>query len=231
MKSVRSFLFPLLFVLALAANSPSQQSEGPIVSWGWNFGDLVSDTPTSINFVQVAGGSSNSLALKSDGSIVSWGNDLYGQVSNTPTTTGFRQVAGGWLSSVALKFDGSIVSWGRDASDQVSNTPTGTGNFAAHKESWASMAPYHTTVGDLNNDGLVDLVSQDDGGEWSLLLGPLDSAGPRIPLSGEADVTLAGVMDVDGDGDQEWLGKELAAPWGTVVMDLVGCSGGGESSG
>jgi len=42
------------------------------------------------------------------------------------------------------------------------NTSTGTGNFAAHKESWSSMAPYHTTVGDLNNDGANDLVVTDD---------------------------------------------------------------------
>ena len=78
-------------------------------------------------------------------------------------------------------------------------------------------------VADVDGDGVVDVVSVDERDQWTLLLGPLDSAGPPIPLYGEADVTLVSAIDVDGDGEQEWLGSLQGSPWGYVVMDLVDC--------
>jgi N6-adenosine-specific RNA methylase IME4 len=97
---------------------------GTLVSWGYDYYGMVSNTPTANGFVQVAAGYWHSVALKSDGTLVSWGYDAYGQVSNTPTTNDFTQVSAGELHSVALKSDGTLVSWGTNADGRVSDTPT-----------------------------------------------------------------------------------------------------------
>ncbi|MGA1779604.1 MAG: FG-GAP-like repeat-containing protein [Planctomycetota bacterium] len=48
-------------------------------------------------------------------------------------------------------------------------SPSTPGLFNAHKEAFPSMAPYHITVGDLNNDNMLDVVVTDDAADSYLL--------------------------------------------------------------
>jgi hypothetical protein len=110
------------------------------------------------------------------------------------------------------------------------NTSTGTGNFAAHKESWSSMAPYHTTVGDLNNDGANDLVVTDDNADSFLLYNGNDANGLAnfsrffYDFSGGTGATgddgFGGnsvIADLDNDGWNDVIITD-------VDVDISGCN-------
>jgi alpha-tubulin suppressor-like RCC1 family protein len=114
-----------LYCLLLVSVAAAQQDS--ITAWGSDSSGQVSNTPSGLDFVQIAGGEQHSLALHSNGSIVSWGFDQYGQVSNTPPGTDFIQVASGAHHSLALHADGTIETWGRNSYGQVSNAPSGPG--------------------------------------------------------------------------------------------------------
>jgi len=138
------------------------------VSWGDDFGGLVSNTPSGTGFTQVAGGYGHSHALHSDGSIQSWGANYYGVVSGTPGGTGFTQVAvgPGGTHAHALRTDGSMVSWGGDGAGQVSNTPAGTGFTQVAAGSGHSLAlrvDGSIVAWGLNNHGQVSNTPTETG--------------------------------------------------------------------
>jgi hypothetical protein len=58
---MRRFVLLVAFGLLLTR---SAMADGSIVSWGDDFYDLVSDTPTGTGFQAIAAGYSNSIALK-----------------------------------------------------------------------------------------------------------------------------------------------------------------------
>jgi hypothetical protein len=110
------------------------------------------------------------------------------------------------------------------------NDPTGSGNFSAHKEAFPNMAPYHTTVGDLNNDGRNDLVVTDDNADSFLLNTGVDGAGLAnfnrffYTFSGGAgaggDDGFGGnsvIADLDNDGWNDVLITD-------VDVDIAGCA-------
>ncbi len=148
-------MLALIALLTVALyGAPAAVASDNLVSWGDDFFEQVSDTPTGSGFTAVAAGASHSVALGSDGSLTSWGDNRFGQVSRTPTGTGFTAVAAGNYDGVALRSDGSLVSWGDNRFGQVSKTPTGSGFTAVAAGGYYSVA--------LRSDG--SLVSWGDNG-------------------------------------------------------------------
>ena len=101
--------------------------QGGLISWGMDFNNQVTDTPTAAGFTQLELGKYHSMALRPDGSIAAWGQNGYGAVSSTPTGSGYLQLAGGDRFGLALRADGSLETWGSDTHGQGANTPAGTG--------------------------------------------------------------------------------------------------------
>jgi hypothetical protein len=110
------------------------------------------------------------------------------------------------------------------------NDAAGTGNFAAHKESWASMAPYHVTVGDLNADGANDLVVTDDNADSYLINTGNDGSG----LANFSRFFYSFQGGTGATGDDGFGGNSLIADlnndgWNDVIItdvdvDIAGCN-------
>ena len=60
------------------------------------------------------------------------------------------------------------------------SNPANPGAYTAHKETFPNMAPYHITVGDLNNDNMLDIVVTDDAADSYLLNQGNDANGLAI---------------------------------------------------
>ncbi len=110
------------------------------------------------------------------------------------------------------------------------NDPVGTGFFTAHKESWPSMAPYHVTVGDLNNDGANDLVVTDDNADSYLINTGNDGNGlanfNRFFYGFQGGTGATGddgfggnslIVDLDNDGWNDVIITD-------VDVDIAGCN-------
>jgi len=110
------------------------------------------------------------------------------------------------------------------------NNPANPGAYSSHKESFANMAPYHTTVGDLNNDGRLDLVVTDDNADSFLLNTGNDTGG--LANFSRFFYTFAG--GTGATGDDGFGGNSVIADldndgWNDVIItdvdvDIAGCS-------
>ncbi|MEC9476112.1 MAG: FG-GAP-like repeat-containing protein [Planctomycetota bacterium] len=110
------------------------------------------------------------------------------------------------------------------------NNPANPGAFSAHKESFANMAPYHTTVGDLNNDGRNDLVVTDDNADSYLLNTGNDGSG--LANFNRFFYTFgggAGATGDDGFGGNSVIADLDNDGWNDVIItdvdvDIAGCN-------
>jgi len=111
---------------------PQPGPPGSIFVWGSDDPGVfqVSATPSSSDFIAIAGGGGHSLALTAQGQIVGWGFDGNGQISGRPTGSGHTQIASGSGFGLALTSGGAIVAWGDNTYGQVSGKPGGTGFVA-----------------------------------------------------------------------------------------------------
>lgn len=110
------------------------------------------------------------------------------------------------------------------------NNPAGSGAFSSHKESFANMAPYHTTVGDLNNDGRNDLVVTDDNADSFLINTGNDGNG----LANFSRFFYSFAGGTGATGDDGFGGNSVIADldndgWNDVIIsdvdvDISGCA-------
>ncbi|NCG12240.1 MAG: hypothetical protein GWP38_02720 [Planctomycetia bacterium] len=110
------------------------------------------------------------------------------------------------------------------------NTPGNVGSFNAHKESFPSMAPYHVTIGDLNNDGANDVVVTDDAADSFLLNSGNDANG--LANFNRFLYDFAG--GTGATGDDGFGGNSVIADldndgWNDVIItdvdvDIAGCN-------
>jgi hypothetical protein len=111
---------------------PQPGPPGSIFVWGSDDPGVfqVSATPSSSDFIAIAGGGGHSLALTAQGRIVGWGFDGTAQISGRPINSGHTQIASGSGFGLALTSGGAIVAWGDNTYGQVSGKPGGTGFVA-----------------------------------------------------------------------------------------------------
>ena len=110
------------------------------------------------------------------------------------------------------------------------NNNGSVGSFGAHKESFPSMAPYHITIGDLNNDGANDIVVTDDGADSYLLNNGNDANG--LANFNRFLYTFSG--GTGATGDDGFGGNSVIADldndgWNDVIItdvdvDIAGCN-------
>ena len=110
------------------------------------------------------------------------------------------------------------------------NNNGAVGSFSSHKESFPSMAPYHITVGDLNNDGANDIVVTDDGADSYLLNNGNDASG--LANFNRFLYDFAG--GTGAGGDDGFGGNSVIADldndgWNDVIItdvdvDIAGCN-------
>ncbi len=110
------------------------------------------------------------------------------------------------------------------------NNNGNVGTFAAHKESFPSMAPYHVTIGDLNNDGANDMVVTDDGADSYLLNSGNDANG----LANFNRFLYSFAGGTGAGGDDGFGGNSVIADldndgWNDVIItdvdvDIAGCN-------
>jgi hypothetical protein len=105
----------------------------------------------------------------------------------------------------------------------IYNDPASPGTFPLFDPVY-SLSPYHVTVGEMNGDGLLDLVVVDDGQDRYLLNQGNDGFGQanfsQFPMPPQTNVVEGGnvvIDDLDGDG------------WNDVIIcdvdvDIPGCN-------
>lgn len=128
-------------VVAGSYHSMALQSDGSVLTWGFNqqsqLGDGSTqsrDIPAAIPgisaLVALAGGCLHSLALKSDGSVLAWGFNSTGQLGDGTSTnrsapvavkglSNVAAIAAGCAHSIALKKDGTVWAWGFNLEGQL----------------------------------------------------------------------------------------------------------------
>lgn len=85
-------------------------TDGGLVAWGYDDGDLMSTLPSVSTAVKVAVGYRHALALLVDGTVIGWGENDNGQL-DVPEGLVATDIAAGKRHSIALRADGSIVGW------------------------------------------------------------------------------------------------------------------------
>jgi hypothetical protein len=108
--------------------------------------------------------------------------------------------------------------------NNVDNSMGADGMFSDYEIPYA-FTPYHVSVDDLNNDGLLDLIVTDDGSDYFMMnegIGAdgLANFGPRRTLQGSAPNEFGGnstVADLNNDGLKDVIVTN-------VDVDLPSCS-------
>lgn len=110
------------------------------------------------------------------------------------------------------------------------NSPGALGQFANHRQAATNLAPYHITVGDLNNDNLLDIVVTDDAADSYLLNTGNDGQGlanfSRLFFDFAGGIGATGddgfggnsvIADLDNDGFNDVILTD-------VDVDIAGCN-------
>ena len=163
--------------------------------------------------------------------LINDGNGFFTDESAARMTSAMRGSSFGTSASMAdmngdgtldiLSVSGSGQTGGLTRSSIAYNNPNNEGFFNVLQEPYVG-APYHSAAGDLNQDGLLDLIISDDGDDRYLLNEGNDIFG-RVNWSaaydfGSFDLGFASnnlIIDLDGDGWDE-------AIFADVDVDLTG---------
>ena len=108
------------------------------------------------------------------------------------------------------------------------NNPSSAGSFGNHDEAWPSMAPYHTTAGDLNNDNALDLVITDDNAD-SYLINLGNNAQGQANFQRLFYAFATGTGSDDGFGGNSVIADLDNDGWNDVIItdvdvDISGCN-------
>jgi len=107
------------------------------------------------------------------------------------------------------------------------NNPANIGSYANHKESFPGMAPYHVSIGDLNNDSKLDIAVTDDNDD-SFLLNTGNDASGLANFSRFFYTFAAGAGNDDGFGGDSLMADLDNDGWQDVIItdvdiDIAGC--------
>jgi alpha-tubulin suppressor-like RCC1 family protein len=137
-------------IAAGAYHSLATESDGRVLTWGWNgFGQLGDGTtmtrfePALIQLgtgpgtfaLSASAGLAHSAALRADGTVMTWGWNGAGQLGDgttidrhSPVAIGGAgeslQLSAGWVHTVSVRVDGSVQSWGWNAYGQLGTGST-----------------------------------------------------------------------------------------------------------
>ncbi|MCA8999131.1 MAG: VCBS repeat-containing protein [Planctomycetaceae bacterium] len=90
---------------------------------------------------------------------------------------------------------------------------------------WDSAFTWETLTGDVNSDGLMDLIGrQRENGSWHVEINNGDGTFTNTPFGGWARDNVAGwrhvqVADVNGDGNDDVIGLTISGYWWAAVSD------------
>jgi len=108
------------------------------------------------------------------------------------------------------------------------NNPANVGTYASHKESFPGMAPYHVSIGDLNNDNKLDIAVTDDNDD-SFLLNTGNDGNGLANFSRSFFAFAPGIGGDDGFGGDSYIVDLDNDGWNDVVItdvdiDISGCN-------
>ncbi|HPF13758.1 MAG TPA: VCBS repeat-containing protein, partial [Planctomycetota bacterium] len=166
--------------------------------------------------------------------LINDGNGYFTDESTLRMTTAMRSSSFGTSASMAdmngdgyndiVSVSGSGSTGGLTRSSVAYNNPNNEGYFNVLQEPY-SGAPYHSAVGDLNQDNQLDLIISDDGADRYLLNQGNDVFGrvvwsPAYTYGAGVDIGFASnnlIRDLNGDGWPE-------AIFCDVDVDIPGCT-------
>ena len=198
-------------------------------------GDVDNDGDMDLYFGDYQQGGSRPVDLN-DRLLLNDGTGYFTDVSSTRMTLEMLESSFGMkVEMVDMNGDGVIDILKDDALNAPQavsisyNTPGNPGFFGAYQLAYGN-APYHFDVGDLNNDGLPDMIFSDDGQDRYKLMtspngGPNGIAvfGPDVQFTysgGGFDDGFGGnnlIVDLDNDGFQDAIICD-------VDVDIAGCN-------
>jgi len=200
--------------VTMSANSiviPSDATNSPIYSWGWNpYGQLGTGTTKSstvplktiglIGVTLAAGGEGNSLALRSDGTVWSWGWNYYGQLGNGTTTSssipvqvtgisGATSIAAGSYHGLALRSDRSVWAWGNNNTGQL-------GNGVKTNSSIPVKVIGLTGITSISGGGFHSIALRSDGTVWTWGFNSSGQLGNGTKTNSSVPVQVTGLTGV-----------------------------------